>query len=121
MIKLITVAGFALALATSAQAMTPGPIPQPDRVITQVAFGCGPGRTELAVSAWQEPPSAMPAERPVDAHFGAAVFVVAGSSSASQAPGRAGRTAGGASARTSMSGCRGLTRRRSRRWVHAPP
>jgi hypothetical protein len=47
MIKLIAIAGFALALATSAEAMTPAPIPQPDRVITQVAFGCGPGRTRV--------------------------------------------------------------------------
>jgi hypothetical protein len=47
MIKLIAVAGFALALAVPAHAMTPAPIPQPDRVITQVAFGCGPGRTRV--------------------------------------------------------------------------
>jgi hypothetical protein len=45
MIKLIAVAGFALAVATSSQAMTPAPIHQPDSVITQVAWGCGPGRT----------------------------------------------------------------------------
>ena len=45
MLRLIAVAGFALAVATSAQAMTPAPIPQPDGVITQVAVGCGPGRT----------------------------------------------------------------------------
>jgi len=46
MIRLIAVA-FALALATSAQAMTPAPIPQPDGMITQVAYGCGPGRTRV--------------------------------------------------------------------------
>src|SRR5215472_13082411 len=45
MIRLIAVAGFALAVATSAQGMTPAPIPQPDGIVTQVAFGCGPGRT----------------------------------------------------------------------------
>ena len=45
MIRLIAVAGFALALATSAQAMTPAPIPQPDGMISQIAVGCGPGRT----------------------------------------------------------------------------
>ena len=45
MIRLIAAAGFALAVAASAQAMTPAPIPQPDGMITQVAFGCGPGRT----------------------------------------------------------------------------
>jgi hypothetical protein len=43
MIRLIAVAGFALAVATSAQAMTPAPIPQPDGMITQVAAGCGAG------------------------------------------------------------------------------
>ncbi len=47
MLKLIAVAGFALAVATSAQAMTPAPIPQPDSVMTQAAFGCGPGRTRV--------------------------------------------------------------------------
>ena len=45
MLRLIAVAGFALAVGTSAQAMMPAPIPQPDGVITQVAVGCGPGRT----------------------------------------------------------------------------
>ena len=43
MIKLIAVAGFALAIATSAQAMTPAPIPQLDGMITQVAAACGAG------------------------------------------------------------------------------
>jgi hypothetical protein len=47
MIKLIAVAGFALAFATSVQAMTPAPIPQPDGMITQVAVGCGVGRTRV--------------------------------------------------------------------------
>jgi len=47
MIKLIAVAGFALAVATSAEAMTPAPIPLADSVTTQVAFGCGPGRTRV--------------------------------------------------------------------------
>ena len=45
MIRLISSAGFTLLVATSVQAMTPAPIPQPDRMITQVAFGCGPGQT----------------------------------------------------------------------------
>jgi len=48
MIRLIAVAGFALAVATSAQAMRPAPIPQSDGMITQVRFGCGPGRTLVA-------------------------------------------------------------------------
>ena len=43
MIRLIAVAAFALAVATSAQAMTLAPLHQPDRVITQVRMGCGLG------------------------------------------------------------------------------
>jgi hypothetical protein len=46
MIRLIAVAGFVLAVVTSAQAMTAGPIHQQNGV-TQVAFGCGPGRTRV--------------------------------------------------------------------------
>jgi hypothetical protein len=34
MIRLIAAAGFVVAVATSAQAMTPAPIPQPDGMIT---------------------------------------------------------------------------------------
>ena len=45
MIKFIAGSTFALLAATSVQAMTPAPIPRPDGVITQVAFGCGIGRT----------------------------------------------------------------------------
>ena len=48
MIKLIAAAGFALVVATSAQAITPAPIAQPDSMITQVRFGCGPFRTRVA-------------------------------------------------------------------------
>ena len=47
MIRLIAVAGFALAVATSAQALSPAPLPQPDGMITQVRLGCGPGRTRV--------------------------------------------------------------------------
>jgi hypothetical protein len=47
MIKFIAVAGFVLAVAASAQAMTPAPIPQPDSMITQAAYACGPGRTRV--------------------------------------------------------------------------
>jgi hypothetical protein len=46
MIRLIAVAGF-LAFATSAQAITPAPLPQADGMITQVRLGCGPGRTRV--------------------------------------------------------------------------
>ena len=46
MIRLIAIAGFALVIATSAQAITPAPIPQlDDGMITPVAYGCGPFRT----------------------------------------------------------------------------
>ena len=47
MLRLIAVAGFALVVATSAQAITPAPIPQPDGMITQVRLGCGPFRTRV--------------------------------------------------------------------------
>ena len=47
MIRLIAFAAFALALATSAQAMSPMPLHQSDGMITQVAFWCGPLRTRV--------------------------------------------------------------------------
>ena len=47
MIRLIAVAAFTLAVATSAQAMSPAPIHQPDGMTTQVAYGCGPVRTRV--------------------------------------------------------------------------
>jgi hypothetical protein len=45
MFRLIAVAGFALAISTTTQAMKTAPIHPPDSMITQVAFGCGPGKT----------------------------------------------------------------------------
>jgi len=47
MIRLIAVAGFALSIATSAQALTPAPFPEPDGMITQIAAACGAGRTRI--------------------------------------------------------------------------
>ena len=47
MIRLIAVAGFALLVVTSARAMTPALIPQPDSMITQIAAACGAGRTRV--------------------------------------------------------------------------
>jgi hypothetical protein len=44
---LIAVASFALSIATSAQAMTPAPLLLPDTMVTQIAVGCGPGRTRI--------------------------------------------------------------------------
>ena len=49
MIRLIAAAGFALALESSAQAITPAPLTQPDAMLTQVRFGCLAG-PELLVS-----------------------------------------------------------------------
>jgi hypothetical protein len=46
MIRFIAFA-FALALAASAQAMPVTPLHQPDGMITQVAYGCGAGRTRV--------------------------------------------------------------------------
>jgi hypothetical protein len=48
MIRLIAIAMFALALTTSAQAMPAAPVHQPDGLVTEVAFGCGPFRTRVA-------------------------------------------------------------------------
>jgi hypothetical protein len=48
MIKLVAAAGFLVAVATSAHAITPAPIPQPDGMVTQVRLGCGPFRTRVA-------------------------------------------------------------------------
>jgi hypothetical protein len=48
MIRLIAVASFAVLVATSAQGMSPAPIPQSeDDMITQVALACGAGRTRV--------------------------------------------------------------------------
>jgi hypothetical protein len=47
MLRLIAVAGFALTIATSAQGMTPAPLAPPDDMVTQVAVGCGLGRTRI--------------------------------------------------------------------------
>ena len=47
MLRLIAAAGFALLVTTSAQGMTPAPLPQLDDMVTQIAVGCGPGRTRI--------------------------------------------------------------------------
>jgi hypothetical protein len=46
MIRLVGVI-FALAVATSAQAMSPAPLHQPDGMITQVREACGAGRVRI--------------------------------------------------------------------------
>ena len=43
MIRLIAIAAFALAVATSAQAITLAPLHQSDNMITQVRQACGAG------------------------------------------------------------------------------
>jgi hypothetical protein len=46
MIRLIALA-FVLALTSSAQAVPLAPLPQPDGVTAEVAYGCGAGRTRV--------------------------------------------------------------------------
>jgi hypothetical protein len=43
MIRLVVVAAFTLAIATSAQAMSLAPLHQPDGMVTQVREACGVG------------------------------------------------------------------------------
>jgi hypothetical protein len=47
MIRLIAVSAFALFVTTSAQSMSPAPLHHPEGMITQVAGGCGVGRTRV--------------------------------------------------------------------------
>ena len=47
MLKSIAIAAFALTIATSAQGITPAPLAPPDDMVTQVAVGCGLGRTRI--------------------------------------------------------------------------
>jgi len=47
MIRLIAIVGFALAVATSAQAVTPAPVAHPDGMIMQVREACGVGRVRV--------------------------------------------------------------------------
>jgi hypothetical protein len=47
MIRFIAIAAFALAIATSAQAITLAPLHQSDNMITQVREACGAGRVRI--------------------------------------------------------------------------
>jgi hypothetical protein len=47
MFRLIAIAAFALAVATSAQAMSPVPLHQSDGMVTQVREACGAGRVRI--------------------------------------------------------------------------
>src|SRR5215471_14939668 len=62
MIRLITAAGFVVAVATSAQAITPAPIPSRTAWSRKFASDAAQvGHWSLA-TAWPEPPSVIPAE-----------------------------------------------------------
>src|SRR5215831_3638147 len=75
MIRLIAVAGFALAIATSAHAITLAPLHQSDNMITQVREACGAGMHMSMVFAGRPPP----AVRPVGAWCGVqGTFAVSG-------------------------------------------
>ena len=80
MIKLIAAAGFLVAVATSAHAITPAPIPQPDGMLSQVRLGAARLGPELLVSAWPEPLSAIPANSTAEPTAGA-IEVKSGQSS----------------------------------------
>ena len=47
MTKWLAVATFAVLIGTSAQAMTPAPMMQPESMITPVVAACGVGRTRI--------------------------------------------------------------------------
>jgi len=47
MIRLIAVSAFALAVASSAQAVPLAPVQQPDSMVTTVLAACGAGRTRV--------------------------------------------------------------------------
>ncbi len=47
MMRLIALAALAWVMTASAQAMPMAPVHGPDGMITQVAYGCGPGRTRV--------------------------------------------------------------------------
>lgn len=47
MTRLLTTIALALAVATSAEAMTPAPICQPDGMIAKVGWACGAGKVRV--------------------------------------------------------------------------
>ena len=62
MIKLIA-AAFALTLATSAQALPPVPLRQPDEIVIKVREACGPGMRRTAGGACIRTPTRRAASR----------------------------------------------------------
>jgi hypothetical protein len=62
-IGLLAVVAFALALATSAEAITPAPLHQPEGLITQIAYSCGADKTRVGCDCVaRTTASATPAE-----------------------------------------------------------
>jgi hypothetical protein len=53
MIRLIVFSAFSLAVATSAKAMSPAPLHQPDGMITQVICGPGQVRSKTGNCVWK--------------------------------------------------------------------
>jgi hypothetical protein len=47
MIRLIAFAAFAIVVTMPAQAMPVAPVHEPDSMISEVAYGCGAGRTRV--------------------------------------------------------------------------
>jgi hypothetical protein len=47
MLRLIAFSAFALTLTMPVQAMPVAPLHEPDIMITQAAYGCGPGMTRV--------------------------------------------------------------------------
>ena len=74
MVRVIAVV-FALAIATSAQAMSPPPLHQRDGIITQVREACGAGRVRIN-GAWPEPLPAMSAEKSAGVRDGMETFAL---------------------------------------------
>ena len=68
MMKLFAVAAFALAVATSAQAMPLAPLSQPDGVIRKPVWAVARAGSWSTVSASPEPECARSAERPAGVH-----------------------------------------------------
>ena len=78
MVRLIAVAAIAFAAATSAQAMSPVPLHQPDGLITQVAFWCGPFRTRVNGVCVARTTSARPAATSAGARDGVEALAFGG-------------------------------------------
>ena len=54
MIRVIAIASLAFAVATSAQALTPAPMPQPEGLVSLIAAACGAGDVPGSVEFLKE-------------------------------------------------------------------